>query len=238
MRLYQSWAIFRGALFLDSHLENTPASRSKLSLFQAYNPLKIKHTKESALLLAKIMFDARKFICTEWITEGSGSVILTQALKALADSEEELPDHYFFMVNPQSNPDAMLKQAFRVNITVDREYKSARIFSYRGYMNEIVSILRRLREKKTRQNEYGKTRAILDLISSGRSFFGLIFYSVLGSYIFTKMNTAGLSFVYIYLTLGCLTLFALNGANIIKGLLYMIIDINEDFYFKYISHRL
>jgi len=81
---------------------------------------------ESALLLAKTMYNARKVEGVRWISIQGGSGVLTQAMQILADQEITLKDHAVQFCAPTTNMSKAVSLAQRLDLSKDRNYHSQR----------------------------------------------------------------------------------------------------------------
>ncbi|GLS27173.1 hypothetical protein [Marinibactrum halimedae] len=170
--------------------------RGNISLKEARHPLNITDTIESSMALAKTMYNSRKIPSVTWCSERHGSIVLTQAMKALADTGFKLgkdsgnASQSFFMVWPYSNPDVGVEQAFRIKMDVDRKYKKAHVLSYVGNMDELKSINRRLEERKN-GHSYSKLKAWMDRYTLYKTGYGAASLLVGGTTIATVGAMAG-----------------------------------------------
>jgi len=81
---------------------------------------------ESALLLAKTMYNARKVKGVRWISVQGGSGVLTQAMQILADQEVTLEGHAVQFCAPTTNMKKAVSLAQRLDLSKDRNYHSQR----------------------------------------------------------------------------------------------------------------
>jgi hypothetical protein len=81
---------------------------------------------ESALLLAKTMYNARKVKGVRWISVQGGSGVLTQAMQILADQEVTLKDHAVQFCAPTTNVNKAVSLAQSLGLSKDRNYHSQR----------------------------------------------------------------------------------------------------------------
>lgn len=81
---------------------------------------------ESALLLAKTMYNARKVKDVRWISVQGGSGVLTQAMQILADQGVTLKDHAVQFCAPTTNLNKAVSLAQCLDLSKDRNYHSQR----------------------------------------------------------------------------------------------------------------
>lgn len=168
-------------------LHYTPGKRKLggLSNYRdAIRPLDNQKLLESALLLAKTMYDARAIDGVRWVSEFGGSAILTQAMKILADQNVQLKHHYVFLVNPTSSPNEAYKAAQAAGMNIERKFSSTDMLNYVGNRDQLELIGNRLRYEK---KSYSLLKASVDVIEHGKSLQGA------GAFMGTLAATAGLS---------------------------------------------
>ncbi|MCX2840837.1 hypothetical protein OQJ59_04315 [Microbulbifer thermotolerans] len=146
-------------------------------------PLDNAKLHESALLLAKTMYDARKIQGVSWIAEFGGSGVLTQALKILADQGVRLKDHYAFLVRPRTSPNEAVKAAHAVGLKLTRKFSQTHMLDYIGNRDQLELIINRLRNEKN----YKLLQAITDMVEHGKSLQGA------GAFMGSLAAVAGLS---------------------------------------------
>ncbi|TLM76595.1 hypothetical protein ACONUD_10900 [Microbulbifer harenosus] len=179
-----------GGITIDRHgfdLHYTPGERGIGGLRNyknAIRPLKDQQLYESALLLAKTMYDARGTEGVRWISEFGGSAVLTQAMKILADQKIQLKEHYVFLVDPTTSPNTAYKAAHEAGLNVDRKFSSTDMLNYMGNRDQLELIGNRLRFEK---KNYSLLKASADVIEHCKSLQGA------GAFMGTLAATAGLS---------------------------------------------
>jgi hypothetical protein len=77
---------------------------------------------ESALLLAKTMYDARETKDVRWISVQGGSGVLTQAMQILADQRVTLKKHYVQFCTPTTNVYKAITLAQKLELSTTRNY--------------------------------------------------------------------------------------------------------------------
>ncbi|QIL91584.1 hypothetical protein GNX18_18695 [Microbulbifer sp. SH-1] len=182
-----------GGITIDRHgfdLHYTPGER-KLGGLRNYKnairPLKNEKLHESAILLAKTMYDARNIKGVRWISEFGGSGILTQAMRILSDQKVQLKEHYVFLVNPTTSPNEAYKAASAAGLKFDRKFSSTDMLNYIGNRDQLELIGNRLRFEGGNDGSYTLLKASADVIEHGKSLQGA------GAFMGTLAATAGLS---------------------------------------------
>ncbi|MCX2801642.1 hypothetical protein OQJ68_07580 [Microbulbifer thermotolerans] len=150
---------------------------------QAVSPLNNAELHESALLLAKTMYEARKVQGVSWIAEFGGSGVLTQALKMLADRGVRLEDHYAFLVRPSTSPNEAIKAAHAVGLKLTRKFSKTHMLDYIGNRDQLELIANRFKNEK----DYKWLKAITDMVEHGKSLQGA------GAFLGSLAAVAGLS---------------------------------------------
>lgn len=140
-----------------------------LNFKQATKPLTNERCHESALLLAKTMYDARDIQGVGWVSQFGGSAILTQAMNILAHQGVKLDKHTIFLLEPTSSPNAAYKEATAIGLHIDRDFSKAGFFNYMGNRDQLELIGARLKN----ENSYRVTQAGVDLIAQGKNMQGL-----------------------------------------------------------------
>ncbi|MDN3638732.1 hypothetical protein QWY82_07925 [Simiduia curdlanivorans] len=149
----------------------TPGVRSLgglKNLRNALRPTDNMAINDSALMLAKSMYDARNQEGVLWVSERGGSAVLTQALRVLADQGLKLNKHSIFMVEPNTSSDDALKQAHRLQMKLGREVSKVGFLNVVGNQGQPRAIMARLRSEQS----YNLTKASVDLVKQGVSIQG------------------------------------------------------------------
>ncbi|MCX2793938.1 hypothetical protein OQJ62_03265 [Microbulbifer thermotolerans] len=157
----------------------------RINYRDAVRPLDNTKLHESALLLAKTMYDARKIKGVGWIAEFGGSAVLTQALKILADRGVRLENHTAFLVRPRTSPNEAIKAAHAVGLKLDRKFSKTHMLDYIGNRDQLELIFSRWRNKE--EKEYKALQAITDMVEHGKSLQGA------GAFMGSLAAVAGLS---------------------------------------------
>jgi len=149
-------------------LHFTPGRKSiggLLNYKNAVNPLGDEGLHESALLLARSMYMARKINDVRWISEFGGSGILTQALRILADRKVKLNNHTVFLFRPTTSPHEALKAMHAVpGLEVERNFKESNAMDYIGNRDN----LRVVRERRKNEKEsYTLLHRAADTVCAG-----------------------------------------------------------------------
>ena len=140
-----------------------------LNFKQAAKPLTNERCHESALLLAKTMYDARDIQGVGWVSQFGGSAILTQAMNILARQKVKLKKHTIFLLEPKSSPRAAYEEAKEIGLQIDRDFSKAGFFNYMGNRDQLELIGARVKNEKS----YKITQAGVDLIAQGKNMQGL-----------------------------------------------------------------
>lgn len=182
-----------GGITIESHgfdLHYTPGEKRLGGLRNYKNAIKPLHNlklNESALLLAKTMYDARDIKGVRWISELGGSAVLTQAMKILADQKVQFKEHYVFLVNPTTSPNLAYKAAQASGLKFDRKFSSTDMLNYTGNRDQLELIGNRFRYETEKHKKYTLLKASADIIEHGKSLQGAA--ALMG----TLAATAGLS---------------------------------------------
>ncbi|SFC21317.1 hypothetical protein SAMN05660479_01388 [Microbulbifer thermotolerans] len=157
----------------------------RINYRDAVRPLDNATLHESALLLAKTMYDARKIKGVGWIAEFGGSAVLTQALKILADRGVRLENHTAFLVRPRTSPNEAVKAAHAVGLKLDRKFSKTHMLDYIGNRDQLELIINRWRNEN--EKNYKWLQAITDMVEHGKSLQGA------GAFMGSLAAVAGLS---------------------------------------------
>lgn len=113
----------------------------------AVRPLNNTAINESAILLAKTMYDSKDIPGVGWVSEFGGSAVLTQAMKILADQGVKLDKHRAFMVRPRTSVNEAVKQAHRLNLKIPRNFTTTGALDYIGNRDQLELIGSRLKSE-------------------------------------------------------------------------------------------
>lgn len=138
----------------------------------AIRPLQNQELHESALLLARTMYEARDQKGIGWVSEFGGSAILTQALKILADQGVTLETHTAFLFRPTSSPNEAVKAAHAAGLKLDRKFTKTNKLDIIGNRDQLELIYNRLKHEGDDDNGYIWTKAVADAIEHGKSLHG------------------------------------------------------------------
>ncbi|WP_444928819.1 hypothetical protein ACJJIF_13210 [Microbulbifer sp. SSSA002] len=156
-------------------LHYTPKLEKLPGLKSYRNALEDKRIHESALLLAKTMYDARETIAVCWISEFGGSAVLTQAMKILADQDVRLENHFVYMHRPTTPPLDAIKAAHKLGLNIDRHFSKTGLTDWVGNKTNFRTILARWRNA---EDIYKGTQAIIDTLALVKSAQGVAVLSV------------------------------------------------------------
>lgn len=136
---------------------------------KAIKPLDNSELNESALLLAKTMFDAKDVQGVGWISEFGGSGVLTQALKILADQNIKLGKHKVFLYRPTTSPNEAIKAAHAVGLKIDRKFTKTNSMDYIGNRDQLEMIGQRVKNERGDKGDYSLAKAGVDILAHGKS---------------------------------------------------------------------
>lgn len=125
---------FAGRNGFDMHFTPGVAKIGGLKrLDQALNAANCPELRESALLLAKTMTDARKIQGVNWVSQGGGSGVLTQAMRLLKEQnvrfDPEIDKHHVFFSELTINLVVAEKLARDIGLKFERQTKSINYLS-------------------------------------------------------------------------------------------------------------
>ncbi|BFM15486.1 hypothetical protein R50073_16690 [Maricurvus nonylphenolicus] len=138
---------------------------------QAQNPETDSDLHESAILLAKTMYDARDIEGVCWISEFGGSGVLTQAMKILVQQGVKLENHYIFMHRPTTSLNKAYTIANDLKLKVERSMSKSNLLNPNdlvggvGVFGNFAHAIQRYRSEKN----YSLLNAGSDLIASGNN---------------------------------------------------------------------
>lgn len=136
---------------------------------RAIRPNQNELLHESALLLARTMYQAKDIQGVAWISEFGGSGVLTQAMKILADRGVELKKHTAFLYNPTTSPNEAAKAAHALGLKLDRKFNKTKMMNIVGNRDQLEMIWNRFRNER----EYTLLKASSDVVAHGKSLQGL-----------------------------------------------------------------
>ena len=125
---------------------------------------------ESALLLARTMYQAKDIKGVAWISEDGGSGVLTQAMTVLAAQGVKLTNHTAFLFNPTTSPNIAVKAAHEIGLKLDRKFTKARMFNVVGNRDQLEMIGNRW---KSKEDSLPLVQAGTDILAHGKSLQGL-----------------------------------------------------------------
>jgi hypothetical protein len=143
----------------------------------AIRPNQNTELHESALLLARTMYQAKDIKGVAWISEDGGSGVLTQAMTVLAAQGVQLPHHTAFLFNPTTSPNAAVKAAHSIGVQLDRKFTKTKILNVVGNRDQLEMIGNRWKNKA---DSLTTLQAGVDIMAQGKSLqgFGLTVGSV------------------------------------------------------------
>ena len=165
-----------GSFRVDSNgfdLHYTPGERRLGGLKNyrnAIRPNQNAELHESALLLAKTMYQARDIKGVAWISEDGGSGVLTQAMTVLAAQGVKLTNHTAFLFNPTTSPNIAVKAAHEIGLKLDRKFTKVRMFNVVGNRDQLEMIGNRW---KSKEDSLSLLQAGTDILAHGKSLQGL-----------------------------------------------------------------
>jgi hypothetical protein len=136
----------------------------------AIRPNQNTELHESALLLARTMYQAKDIKGVAWISEDGGSGVLTQAMTILAAQGVQLPNHTAFLFNPTTSPNVAVKAAHAIGLTLDRKFTKTRMANVVGNRDQLEMIGNRWKNK---DDSLTALQAGADTLAHGMSLQGL-----------------------------------------------------------------
>ena len=136
----------------------------------AIRPNQNNELHESALLLARTMYQAKDIKGVAWISEDGGSGVLTQAMTILAAQGVQLPDHTAFLFNPTTSPNVAVKAAHAIGLTLYRKFTKTRMANVVGNRDQLEMIGNRWKNK---DDSLTALQAGADTLAHGMSLQGL-----------------------------------------------------------------
>jgi len=154
-------------------LHFTPGEKRLGGLRNYRNAIRVNQyteLNESALLLARTMYQARDINGVRWISEDGGSGVLTQAMTILAAQGAQLPNHKVFLFNPTTSPNAAIKAAHSLQMKLDRQFNKTRMFNIVGNRDQLEMIAQRWSNKA---DSLTTLQAGADVLAHGKSLHGI-----------------------------------------------------------------
>lgn len=136
----------------------------------AIRPNQNTELHESALLLARAMYQAKDVQGVAWISEEGGSGVLTQAMTVLAAQGVQLPKHTVFLNNPTTSPNEAVKAAHSIGVQLDRKFTKTKMFNLIGNRDQLEMIGNRW---KSKADSLTTLQAGADILAHGKSLQGL-----------------------------------------------------------------
>ncbi|WP_250461595.1 hypothetical protein [Microbulbifer litoralis] len=156
-------------------LHYTPGEKSiggLKSYKHAIRPLQNQDLHESALLLARTMYEAKDLEGVGWVSEFGGSAVLTQAFKILADQGIKLEKHTAFLVRPTTSPNEAVKTAHAAGLKLDRKFTKTNKLDIVGNRDQLELIYNRFKHENDGLDGYIWTKAVADVVEHGKSLHG------------------------------------------------------------------
>jgi hypothetical protein len=154
-------------------LHFTPGEKKLGGLRNYRNAIRVNQytdLNESALLLARTMYQAKDIKGVRWVSEDGGSGVLTQAMTILAGQGVQLPNHKVFLFNPTTSPNTAVKAAHSLQMKLDRHFNKTRMFNIVGNRDQLEMIGNRW---KSKADSLTTLQAGGDLLAHGKSMHGL-----------------------------------------------------------------
>lgn len=126
---------------------------------------------ESAMLLARTMYEAKEVPGVTWVSEDGGSGVLTQAMTIIAAQGIQLPSHVVFMFNPTTSPNTAVKAAHNLGVLLDRKFIKTRPINIVGNRDHLEMNWNRW---KSENDSLTALQAGVDAFAYGKSLQGMI----------------------------------------------------------------
>ncbi|WP_369984125.1 hypothetical protein [Thalassolituus sp.] len=126
---------------------------------------------ESALLLARTMYEAKEVPGVTWVSEDGGSGVLTQAMTILASQGVQLRSHVVFMFNPTTSPNTAVKAAHNLGVLLDRKFITTRAINIVGNRDHLEMNWNRWRSES---DSITALQAGADAVAYGKSLQGMV----------------------------------------------------------------
>lgn len=108
-----------------------------------YSALTNDRARQSAVLLAETMANAKDLQNIHWVSDHGGSVVLTQAMQILVDRGVTLQHHSIFLQDCKSSPGEAIRLARSLKVTMD-ESMAHTGWSLRGVVSQRLAARERL----------------------------------------------------------------------------------------------
>jgi hypothetical protein len=135
---------------------------------KAIKPLDNTAIHDSALLLAKTMYDAKSIDDVHWISTFGGSAILTQAMRMLAGRKIKLNKHRVFLYRPSTSTNEAFKWANAIELGIGRDFSKSGTLDYIGNRDRLELIINRRKNDR----RYGNNQAVGDSVKYATSLQG------------------------------------------------------------------
>ncbi|WP_299581307.1 hypothetical protein [uncultured Microbulbifer sp.] len=219
-------------------LHYTP-QKENIGRLQSYRyaicPLDDERIHESAILLARTMYNARKIEGVGWIAEFGGSAVLTQAMKILAGQNVKLEDHTVYMHRPTTSPNEAIKQAHKLGLQIERNFSKSDMTDWVGNQSQLKVIVNRLKDAR---DNYKWSHAAIDAITYGKSAQGLAASGVAAVAYLSGLAGMAISAPAIPAVLTLVGAVAVSGAGALKTANNATKSIAPKFHNKHIKGRL
>lgn len=126
----------------DLHYTNGTKSFGRLI---RYSALTNDQARQSAVLLAETMANAKDLKNIHWVSDHGGSVVLTQAMQILVDRGVTLQHHSIFLQDCKSSPGEAIRLARSLKVTMD-ESMAHTGWSLRGAVSQRLAARERLHD--------------------------------------------------------------------------------------------
>ena len=154
-------------------LHFTPGEKRLGGLRNYRNAIRVNQyteLNESALLLARTMYQAKDIKGVRWVSEEGGSGVLTQAMTILAGQGVKLPNHKVFLFNPTTSPNTAVKAAHSLQMKLDRHFNKTRVLNVVGNRDQLELIGNRW---KSKADSLTTLQAASDIFAHGKSTHGV-----------------------------------------------------------------
>lgn len=154
-------------------LHFTPGEKRLGGLRNYRNAIRVNQyteLNESALLLARTMYQAKDIKGVRWVSEEGGSGVLTQAMTILAGQGIKLPNHKVFLFDPTTSPNTAVKAAHSLQMKLDRNFTKTRVLNVVGNRDQLELIGNRW---KSKADSLTTLQAGSDIFAHGKSMHGV-----------------------------------------------------------------
>lgn len=168
--------------FTDYDIHYTGAGRKLgsyglVSMKEALNPPADPVIRASAQKLAYTMYQAKDVGGVNWVSMHGGSVVLTEAMRILAEQGVTLEKHAIFLHEPKSSPGEALEFSYKLQMKKHREFSKNSFWNFTASRGRIELVAKRLKN----DDNYTLGHARSDVLSLENGVAGAIIGAGLAS---------------------------------------------------------